>query len=211
MILLSLSSIVNEHNCEDENVLAGESYNDQRPIKLSKKMQKIIDNSQDFTAKPIGPLYKHLSENFTLMLPSAFLHCYIVANYEDSEMMAQLCREYKEKAPERIIRDYHTTIYEDVLNDLSADSGVVDLLKKENPIVANVLIDYFEIHKQSKFILCMCCCSLLWVQIESSGTIWYPPNESFSDEGEDDQFGELAQSCSEFTHSLDACNLEFII
>ena len=57
----------------------------------------------------------------------------------------------------------------------------------------------------------MCCCSLLWVQIESSGTIWYPPNESFSDEGEDDQFGELAQSCSEFTHSLDACNLEFII
>ena len=93
------------------------------------------------------------------MLPSAFLHCYIIANYEDSEMMAQLCQEYNEKVPERIIRGYHTTIYEDVLNDLSADSDVLDLLKKENLIVANVLIDYFEIHKKSKFILCVCCCS----------------------------------------------------
>jgi len=126
----SLSSIVNEHNCVHEDVLAGESYNDQRPVKLSKKMQNIIHNSQDFTAKRIGPLYKHLSENFTLMLPSAFLHCYIITNYEDSEMIIQLCQKYNEKTPERIIRDYHTTIYEDVLNDLSADAGVLDLLKK---------------------------------------------------------------------------------
>jgi len=89
---------------------------------------------------------------------------------------------------------YHTTIYADVLNDLSADAGVLDLLKKENPIVANVLIDYFKIHKQSKFILCDVACSLLYVQIELSGTIWYPPNESFSDKGKNDQLGELAQS-----------------
>ena len=139
--------------------MVGDSYTHQRSIKISQKMQNIIDKHPHFSAKPIGPLYQHLSDNFRCMLPSSFLHCYVVASYEDSEVLAKLCQKYKEAVPDRIIREYGTELYEDIMNDSTAESYVIKLLREENPVVANLLIDYFEIHKQSKYIAA--CCTIL--------------------------------------------------
>ena len=50
---------------------------------------------------------------------------------------------------------------------------VINLLEQENPVVANLLIDYFGLHKQSKF---HCNANLAFVG--SSGTVWYPPDNS---------------------------------
>jgi len=132
--------------------LEGESYVNQRPLKISQGMQKIIDDYSKFDAKPIGPLYKHLSEHFRYTLPSAFLHCYIVASYDDSAAIIQLCQDHHEVPPERLVRSYCTEIYADVLNDTNADTDAINLLQQENPVVANLLIDYFGLHKHRKFI-----------------------------------------------------------
>ena len=78
---------------------------------------------------------------------------------EDSEVLAKLCQKYKEAVPDRIIREYGTELYEDIMNDSTAESYVIKLLREENPVVANLLIDYFEIHKQSKYIAA--CCTIL--------------------------------------------------
>ena len=42
-----------------------------------------------------------------------------------------------------------TEMYQDVLDDPDSGYGAICLLQKENPVIANVLIDYFEIHKLS--------------------------------------------------------------
>jgi len=120
-------------------------------------MQNIIDAHSKFDAKPIGPLHKHLSEHFKYTLPSAFLHCYIVSSYEDSTTIMQLCQDHHEVPPERLVRDYCTEIYTDALNDSNADANVITLLQQENPVVANLLIDYFGLHKPRKFILILHC------------------------------------------------------
>ena len=40
-------------------------------------------------------------------------------------------------------------MYQDVLEDPDSGYAAISLLQKENPMIANVLIDYFEMHKQS--------------------------------------------------------------
>ena len=52
-------------------------------------------------------------------------------------------------------------MYDDLENDSRVDPGAVEALSKENPTLANVLIDYFELHKFGKINIYMHPCLLL--------------------------------------------------
>jgi len=114
-------------------------------------MRKIIDRHPCFSAKPIGPIYKHVTDTLRHLLPAAFLHTYIVASHSDAAEMAKLCCKHQEMVPDRLVREYATEIFPDVLIDPATDMNALEILRKLKPVVANLLIDYFELQKQGKF------------------------------------------------------------
>jgi len=130
--------------------LPGESFMQQKAVKISSKMQNIIQLQPSFTKKPIGPVYQFLSSHFQSQLPVAFLNAYVVTNEEDAALLKALCMKSHEPIPDVIVYPFAKVMYDDLKKDSRVDPGAVEALSKENPTLANVLIDYFELHKFGK-------------------------------------------------------------
>ena len=126
-----------------------------KAVKISAQMQDIINQHPSFTEKPIGPVHQFLSSRFKSQLPVAFLHVYVVTNQEDAALLTSLCKKHHESIPEIIVFPFVKTIYDDLEKDSRVDPGAVEALSKENPTLANLLIDYFELHKFGKMNICM--------------------------------------------------------
>lgn len=139
---------INFSNSPDQ--LPGKSFNDQKAIKISSKIQDIIQQHPLFTEKPIGPVHQFLSSHFQCQLPLAFLNAYVVTNEEDAALLKTLCKKNHEPIPDIIVYPFAKTMYDDLEKDSRVDPGAVETLSKENPTLANVLIDYFELHKFGK-------------------------------------------------------------
>ena len=119
----------------------------EEPNSLSKKMQSIIDHCSHFTAKPLGPIYACVKdEHIRDHLPSDFLDTYIVNCPTDSELLKTLCQQHNEPVPDRIVYSFLEKHYDDLEKVPKADKGMIAALKEENPTVANVLVDYLNIH-----------------------------------------------------------------
>ena len=113
-------------------------------------MQEVVNKHSGFSEKPLGPIHKCINEQLQNYLPPSFLQYYILTNSEDASELDKLFKLHKEHPPNVIV--YHsacTEMYQDVLDDPDSGYGAICLLQKENPVIANVLIDYFEIHKLS--------------------------------------------------------------
>ena len=134
-------------NVEDDEELPGESYRHQKAVKISLKMQNIIRNHPSFSEKPIGPVQQFLSERFQNQLPMAFLHVYIVTNAKDAALLQTLCKNNKEPIPEVIVYPFVKKMYGNLEKDSRIDPAAIEALDKENPTLANVLVDYFALHK----------------------------------------------------------------
>ena len=112
-------------------------------------MIQIINNHPGFSATPLGPVYKHLSVKFHNMVPIAFLHVYIVTSQQDAALLAKLCLKDQQPVPDRIVYNFAGKMYEAVTEATKhVNFETVNALKDENPTIANVLIDYFELQKQ---------------------------------------------------------------
>ena len=116
-------------------------------VKISKRMQSIINHCSHFTAKPIGPIYacvkdKHIKNR----LPSDFLNTYIVDCLNDSELLETLCQQHNKPVPNRIIYSFSEKRYDNLDKDPKADRGIIATLKEEDPTVSNVLVDHLNIH-----------------------------------------------------------------
>ena len=139
---------INFSNSLDQ--LPGESYMHQKAVKISSQMQDIIKLHPSFTEKPIGPVHQFLSSHFQRQLPVTFLHVYVVTNQEDAALLTALCKKHHESIPDVIVYPFAKIMYNDLEKDSRVDPGAVEALSKENPTLANVLIDYFELHKFGK-------------------------------------------------------------
>lgn len=106
--------------------------------------------------KPIGPVHQFLSSCFQRQLPVAFLHVYVVTNQEDAALLKALCKKHHEPIPDVIIYPLTKIMYDDLDKDSRVDPGAVEALSKENPTLANVLVDYFELHKFGKMNIYAC-------------------------------------------------------
>ena len=116
-------------------------------VKISKKMQSIINHCSYFTAKPIGPIYasvkdKHIKDH----LPSDFLNTYIVDSSTDSELLKTSYQQHNEPVPDRIVYSFSEKRCDDLDKDPKADKGIKATLKEENPTTANVLVNHLNIH-----------------------------------------------------------------
>ena len=121
-----------------------------KAVKTSSQMQDIIKLHPSFTEKPIGPVHQFLSPRFQSQLPVAFLHVYVVTNQEDAALLTALCKEHHESIPDIIVYPFEEIMYDDLEKDSRVDPGAVEALSMENPTLANVLMDYFELHKFGK-------------------------------------------------------------
>ena len=128
-----------------ENLFAFET-----PIEVTNEMQEVINNHSGFSAKPLGPIHKCINEQLQHYLPPSFLQYYILSNSQDSSELGKLFSLHKEHPPNVIVYPFVCNeMYQDVFDDPDSGSAAITLLQKENPVIANVLIDYFEIHKIS--------------------------------------------------------------
>jgi len=116
-------------------------------------MLSAIEHHSMFKVKPYGPLHKCISEPLKSTLPPAFLHTYVVDNYYDQRQLKDLCLDKGEPVPVVLVTEYATEMYDlESDSEASVNPDMVNLLKKEDPTIANLLIDYFELHKPSKYI-----------------------------------------------------------
>jgi len=142
-------------DCEhfsDEDIPPGNSFQLEPTIRLSKEMQTIIKNHESFLFKPYGPLHEYISDCFKANLPAAFLHSYLLDNQTDKRALIDLCHAYNETAPITLVLGFTNKMY-DLKNDPQASGDSVELLSKEEPTIANLLIDYFHLHKSRKDII----------------------------------------------------------
>ena len=117
-------------------------------------MQQIVSNYPHFLAKPLGPMHKCINKEFHDYLPQSFLHYYILSNYEDASEMTKLFTLHNEHPAGVIVYPHHTSeIYADVLEDPQSSYAAIRMLQQENPVIANVLIDHFEAHKISMYLI----------------------------------------------------------
>ena len=115
--------------------------------KISNNMQSIISHCTQFNAKPIGPIHACVnSQRIKDSLPLSFMNVYIVDNNTDSDTLQKLCEQHNEPIPDRIVYPFSEKHYADLEKDPKADIGIIESLKAENPIIANVLVDHLNIH-----------------------------------------------------------------
>ena len=136
----------------NEDIPPGNSFQFDKIVKLSKKMKAIIQNHPSFLFKPCGPAHEYISNSLKTNLPAAFLHSYVVDNYEDQKCLKDLCYAHKEPVPITIVQKFTNKMY-DLKDDVETNKQTADLLNQEEPTMANVLIDYFHLHKSCKDIL----------------------------------------------------------
>jgi len=71
-----------------------------------------------------------------------FLHTYVLDNYEDQIILKDLCCAHNEPIPITIVHKFTLKMYEFEKN------GIAELLSRQEPTMANVLIDYLHVHAQ---------------------------------------------------------------
>ena len=146
-----------------ENAPPGASMYHDTPIEVSEKMQHVVlENSTIFDQPPMGPLHTLIPEQLTSYLPSSFLHSYVVTTYKDKLNLDNLFHQHKEPIPLIIVisaesPDDTNKIYEDVVNDPETVQATLNVLRTMNPIIANLLIDYFEVEKWGMLPLKLTC------------------------------------------------------
>ena len=126
-----------------------ESFALETPIEVTQGMQEIVNSHSGFSTKPLGPMHKCINKEFQNYVPPSFLHYYILTNHQDASELDKLFNLHKEHPPNVIVYPYTSEMYQDVLEGPHSGYATISLLQKENPIIANVLIDYFEMHKRS--------------------------------------------------------------
>ena len=110
-------------------------------------MQSIIDHCTKFNTKPIGPIHSCVNDKrIKDCLPFSFLNTYIVDNNTDCDLLRKLCEQHNEPIPDCIVYPFSQKLYDDLEKDPKADIGMIECLKQENPIIANVLVDHLNIH-----------------------------------------------------------------
>ena len=110
-------------------------------------MQSIISHSTQFSAKPIGPIHSCISDKrIKASLPSSFLNAYIVDNCADYDSLKKSCEQHNELVPDHIVYPFSQKLYDDLEKDPKANIGMIESLKHEDPIIANVLVDHFNLH-----------------------------------------------------------------
>ena len=135
----------------EEKGAPGASMFFDKTIKISDKMQQIIaTNGSIFEKMPIGPLYQCLPESLHCHLPDAFLHSYVIHNYYDKAKFDDLFKQNNEDLPSIIVMENSEKMYEDVITDPESVESTVKSLLLMDPTLANLLIDYFEVHTWSK-------------------------------------------------------------
>ena len=88
--------------------------------------------------------------NFKTNSTRSFLYVYIITNHEDAASLTKLCNENQEPIPHIIVYPFATNVYDDLEKDAKSNLGAIEALQRENPTIANVLIDYFDLHKYCK-------------------------------------------------------------
>jgi len=142
---------------DDGNDLPGTLMFQEKPVEVSKQMQHVVsENHNIFDSPPIGPLYTVIPDELTSYLPGAFLHSYVLTSYKDKSMLQELFQQQKECCPNTFVVCVETTedtmIY-DVLDDPTSICTTLNSLKTMNPLIANLLIDYFEVQKWSTYVV----------------------------------------------------------
>ena len=109
----------------------------EKPVYISEKMKTIVENTSTFSLKPIGPINDHLVSSDLLegSIPQSFLNSYIVDSTEDAAKMRELFKTYKQPQPDLIVYSFKTPSYP-IVNKHPT-------LSVENPIIANLFIEYF--------------------------------------------------------------------
>ena len=141
------------HDQDNGNLPPGTSMYHDTPIEVSEKMQHVIlENSTIFDQPPMGPLHTLIPEQLTSYLPSSFLHSYVVTTYKDKSKLDDLFHRHKEPIPLTIAisaesPEDNNKIYEDVVNEPETVQTTLNVLRTMDPIISNLLIDYFEVEK----------------------------------------------------------------
>ena len=130
------------------------------PIEVSEQMYHVVlENCNIFDSPPIGPLYTVIPDELTSYLPGAFLHSYVLTTYKDKSTLQELFQQRKESCPSTFFISVESPedcmTYGDVLNDPTSIPTTLNLLKAMNPLIENLLIDYFEVQKWSMLYLNM--------------------------------------------------------
>ena len=135
----------------DENAPPGASMFYDTPIPVSENMQRVISKNDDmFEYTPIGPLYKRIPDQLQNFLPQAFLHSCVTTTEQDKCELDGLFKQHQEPNPNVITFPYCEKIYSDVIDDPESSATTLKVLQAINPILANLLIDYYEAHTWSK-------------------------------------------------------------
>ena len=146
---MCISSYVCYNNTQEfkTKISTEATSDDQADVKISEQMQSIIGCSTQFSAKPIGPIHACINDRqIKASLPSSFLNTYIVDNNADCDSLKKLCEQHNEPVPDRIVYPFSQKLYDDLEKDPKADIGMIESLKQENPTIANVLVDYLNLH-----------------------------------------------------------------
>ena len=140
------------HDLEEKGVPGASMFLDET-VQISDEMQQIIaTNGSIFEKKPIGPLYQYLPESLQCLLPDAFLHSYVIHNCYDKAKFDDLFKQNNEHPASVIVMENSEKMYEDVITDPESVESTVKSLLLMDPTLANLLIDYFEVHTWSKHI-----------------------------------------------------------
>ena len=116
----------------------------EEPIFISEDVKKQIASSSSFSATPIGAVKEHVvAEEFHNLMPLDFASSYIVNTCEDAAHLRKLLDEFNQPQPSILVYSYSTQRY----NDLPMpNKAIVKALSKENPVIANLLVDHFGHH-----------------------------------------------------------------
>ena len=147
---------LNSYHCDDD-ALPGASFYCDNPVVLSEDIQEHI--KQFFSSTEVlGPLLTCLPKDIVEEnnLPTTFLHTWVVDNNHDASRLQSFCIENRYQVPLMIIYNFVTEMYstdELMRESQKANKDVIERLHKINPTIANVLIDYFNVHENSKHMM----------------------------------------------------------
>ena len=113
-----------------------EQMMNENPIYVSEETRDIIENVSTFSFKPIGPITDYVVSSGLLQgpIPQSFLSSYIVNSEEDAEKCVN-CSACKQPQPDLIVHPFDTPKYPIIETH--------HILSAENPILANLFIDFF--------------------------------------------------------------------
>lgn len=122
-------------------------WKEEPPVYLSEKLQQTIRAHPDFSVAPIGPIGNcTVSDQLRREIPESVASSYIVNSPADVAVFRKLISSYNEPHPTVICYSFTDAMYSDVCSGDNF-SEIMETLRLENPIIANVLIDHVGMHK----------------------------------------------------------------